>query len=473
MTNMKSSLLRKYFFCYVIMAISMFAILNSYGINRIQKGLMEGKQDILYEEAEIISAEYVSNYFMQKLSLNNLATQLKTIDTFLNTQIWIVQKDGNVILDTRNHGIASKNFNITDYDKTFLKHTFSESKSFGSYLQEEMLSIVYPVTTNYETKGYIVMHTSLQDIKNDCIYYTDMINISFLIFMLVMLVVFAYIYYITVRPVHQLIEAAHQYCDGNMDYELKLKSNDEYCDLAGSMKYMADRLNNLNDYQKKFIANISHDFRSPLTSIKGYVEAIRDGTIPLEMQDKYLGIILFETERLTKLTSGLLELSRYENKGVFLEITSFDINKVIKQTAESFEGICLEKDININLIFSSKELFVDADMGKIQQVLYNLIDNGIKFSSPSSTIKVSTETQSGKVFVSVKDYGCGIPKMSQQKVWNRFYKIDTSRGKDKKGTGLGLSITKEIINAHNENINLISTEGVGTEFTFTLAKSKG
>ncbi len=468
---MKSSLLKKYIFCYIIMALSMFAILNTYGLKRIQDGLIEEKQDILYEEAELISDEYVSNYFMEKLSLNNLSTQLKTIDTFLNTQIWIVQPDGNVIMDTRNYSIAKKEFNINDYNSEFLEKTFSHADSFP-YLEEEMLSVIYPVTTNYETKGYIVMHTSLQDINKDIIYYTDMINISFIIFLLVMLVVFAYIYYITVRPVKQLIDAAKHYCDGDDGYELKLTSNDEYRDLGSSMQYMADKLNNLNDYQKKFIANISHDFRSPLTSIKGYVEAMRDGTIPVEMQDKYLGIILFETERLTKLTSGLLELNSYENKSVFLDITSFDINATIKQTAQSFEGSCLDKDININLVFPAKELYVDADIGKIQQVLYNLIDNAIKFSNPDSSIKISTMSKGNKVFVSVKDFGCGIPKESQLKVWNRFYKIDSSRGRDKKGTGLGLSIVKEIINAHKENINLTSTEGVGTEFTFSLAKSK-
>ena len=468
---MKGSLLRKYIFCYIIMAISMFAILNTYGLKRIYDGLIAEKQDILYEEAELISDEYVSNYFMEKLSLNNLSTQLKTIDTFLNTQIWIVQKDGNVIMDTRNYGIAKKNFNINEYNAEFLGKTFSQSDKFP-YLKEEMLSVIYPVTTNYETKGYIVMHTSLEDISKDIIYYTDMINISFILFLLVMFVVFAYIYYITVKPVKQLIEAAHQYCDGNENYELKVASKDEYRDLGDSIQYMASRLTNLNDYQKKFIANISHDFRSPLTSIRGYVEAMRDGTIPVEMQDRYLGIILFETERLTKLTSGLLELNRYENKDVFLDITSFDINAIIKQTAQSFEGICLDKEIKINLVFSSKELYVNADMGKIQQVLYNLMDNAIKFSNSNSSVKISTETKGGKVFVSVKDYGCGIPKESQLKVWNRFYKIDSSRGKDKKGTGLGLSIVKEIINAHKENINLTSTEGVGTEFTFSLPKTK-
>jgi signal transduction histidine kinase len=234
---------------------------------------------------------------------------------------------------------------------------------------------------------------------------------------------------------------------------------------------MASELSKLDDYQKKFVANISHDFRSPLTSIKGYAAAILDGTIPHEMQDKYLNIILFETDRLTKLTTGLLELNSFENNGTFLDINTFDINHIIKKTAEAFEGACREKKITLNLVFSSKQNFVDADMGKIQQVLYNLMDNAIKFSHTNSKIKVSTEEKGEKIFVSVKDYGIGIPKDSIKKIWERFYKTDVSRGKDKKGTGLGLSITKEIIQAHNENINVISTEGVGTEFIFSLTKS--
>ena len=115
---------------------------------------------------------------------------------------------------------------------------------------------------------------------------------------------------------------------------------------------------------------------------------------------------------------------------------------------------------------------VYADLGKIQQVLYNLIDNAIKFSNPESTITIETTPRGDKVYTSVKDYGIGIPKSSINKIWERFYKSDLSRGKDKKGTGLGLSIVKEIIQAHNENINVISTEGVGTEFIFSLPLTK-
>ena len=111
------------------------------------------------------------------------------------------------------------------------------------------------------------------------------------------------------------------------------------------------------------------------------------------------------------------------------------------------------------------------DKGKIQQVLYNLLDNAIKFSSDDSSISIETTDRNGKIYISVKDHGIGIPKKSLTKIWDRFYKSDLSRGKDKKGTGLGLAIVKEIMQAHNENISVVSTEGVGTEFTFTLKKA--
>ena len=217
---------------------------------------------------------------------------------------------------------------------------------------------------------------------------------------------------------------------------------------------------------------MSHDFRSPLTSIKGYTEAILDGTIPPELQEKYLKIVVHETDRLYKLTQSLLTLNNLDERGRQLDYSSFDINNIIKRTAETFEGICREKRISIELLLTGQTLLVHADMGQIQQVLYNLIDNAIKFSPEDSVIKVESTLKHETVFISVKDMGCGIPKSSISKIWDRFYKIDSSRGKDRKGTGLGLAIVKEIINSHKQNINVISTEGVGTEFIFTLSKSK-
>jgi signal transduction histidine kinase len=235
---------------------------------------------------------------------------------------------------------------------------------------------------------------------------------------------------------------------------------------------MAGEIARQEDDQKKFIANVSHDFRSPLTSIRGYLEAMLDGTIPAELHEKYLTIVINETDRLTKLTNGLLTLNNLNARGMMLEKTDFDLNQIIRNTAASFEGTCRAKKLAIELVLTDDSMLVNGDVTKIQQVLYNLLDNAIKFSHNDSIIKIETTEKKNKVFVSVKDSGIGIPKEDQKMIWDRFYKSDLSRGKDKKGTGLGLSIVKEIIKAHGENINVISTVGVGTEFIFSLPKSE-
>jgi signal transduction histidine kinase len=193
-----------------------------------------------------------------------------------------------------------------------------------------------------------------------------------------------------------------------------------------------------------------------------------DGTIPPEMHEKYLGVVLNETERLTKLTNGLLTLNNLNTKGMRLDLSDFDINQVIRDVAASFEGTCRKKNIAIELRLTGEDMTVHADKSRIQQVLYNLTDNAIKFSNPDSVIRIETTIQKTKLFVSVKDSGIGIPKEDLSQIWTRFYKSDLSRGKDKKGTGLGLSIVKEIIAAHEENINVISTPGEGSEFIFSL-----
>lgn len=472
MHKMKRSLFVKFLICYILVAISMFTLLNTYGVNRLEHGLVEGKKTVLYNEASLISSEYMTRYYNGTMSLFNLSSQLKTIDTFLNARIWIVDRPGNIILDTRSVKSESNSTNILDIDETFLDNVFSEHNTFGKLIREPVLSIVLPVSSDFKVKGYIVIHAALSAVKNDSVYFMNFINMCFLFFLALMLVVFMYIYYITVRPIKKITKATKEYTSGHFDYPLVLNTSDEYKDLSDAIVYMADELNSLDDYQKNFVANISHDFRSPLTSIKGYAEAILDGTIPTQVQGKYLDIIVFETERLTKLTANLLELNNFENNGTLLDIVTFDVNSVIKKTAESFEGICTKKKIAFNLMFSNKVIYVDADISKIQQVLYNLIDNAVKFSNPNSKITLSVEEKNDKIFISVKDYGVGISKESIKRIWERFYKSDSSRGKDKLGTGLGLSIVKEIINAHNENINVISTQRVGTEFIFSLSKAQ-
>ncbi len=270
------------------------------------------------------------------------------------------------------------------------------------------------------------------------------------------------------RPMNRIVRSAEKFMDGRAHPPIPYNKDDELGRLTASINYLASKVDNSGQYQRKFISNISHDFRSPLTSIKGYVEAMLDGTIPPEMQDRYLGIVLSETERLNKLTEGLLTLNTLDDRHLYLNLTDFDLIPVIQNTLASFEGSSGKKGIRIETIFPEETLFVHADLERIQQVFYNLIDNAIKFSQQDGLIRISLSVRRKLVFVSVKDFGEGIKSENLPKIWDRFYKTDTSRGRDKKGSGLGLSIVREIIQLHNQNINVVSTEGVGTEFVFSL-----
>ena len=242
--------------------------------------------------------------------------------------------------------------------------------------------------------------------------------------------------------------------------------------MAKTLNVIGAELSKFDEYQRKFISNISHDFRSPLTSIQGYVQAMKDGVIPADNQEKYLDIILYETERLTKLTSNLIDMNNYDRDNIMLEQEAFDIHEAVKMTCESLEGTASNKKITFTYNFCEpEELLVYADKQKILQVLRNLCDNAIKFSHEESEICLHTFTKGEKVFISIKDSGIGIPREDLNLIWDRFYKTDLSRGKDKLGSGLGLAICREIINAHKQTIDVVSTVGVGSEFVFTLPKA--
>ncbi len=468
---MRTSLRVNYVITYILLLVSMLLIMNFYGRPTLLDTLVDEEETSLYESANLLTQEYVTDIdaltSSLSLSVPQLRKQFKSLHTISGTRIWLVDSSGVIVVDS-NTKDSQEGTDISHIDRDYLNNQICVGNYLKALLKEKTVSLIYPLTSDQSTRGYIVLIRPLKPIEQRAGMYTDTVILSFFIFFSLLLIAFIFMDYQTTRPLKIMTKALKEYADGHFDYQMEKMPGHEYKSLAAALQYFVAKMRNMNDYQKKFIANVSHDFRSPLTSIRGYTEALIDGTIPMEMQEKYLNIILFETQRLTKLTKSLLELNQFENKGIILEPGTFDINHAIKLTTSSFEQRCTEKRISIELIFSQKELLVDGDVNKIEQVIQNLVDNAIKFSNYNSTIEIRTSERSNKVFVSVKDHGIGIPKDSLSKVWDRFYKSDLSRGKDKTGTGLGLSITKEILEAHGENINVISTEGAGTEFIFSL-----
>ncbi len=467
---MRSTLYLKFVIVYIILGFLTFFTVATLNSELFEQYLLKEESSKLHRQAILLADDYLVNYFTDDLTLYDVHVQLDAMSDYMDASAWFVDPQGTLLTSASYEKAPLPPQQISDFDPAECGNSSYLLGNYHDYFRESVITVISPVTQGFSTKGYIIFHSPeslVLNMKNHLMRY---VYITALVIYLLSFIVLLAIRFLIYEPLCMITDAAKQYASGNLDYDIPITTQDEMGYLSASLNYMSKQLKDVEDYQKKFIANVSHDFRSPLTSIKGYVEAIADGTIPPELQDKYLKIILFETERLTDLTKDLLTLNEFDRKELLLDKTSFDIHEVIKTTAESFEGRCTEKKIEIELLFVSRTLFVTADRSKIQQVLYNLLDNAIKFSSPESMITIETTEKGDKVFVSVKDRGIGIPKGSIPKVWDRFYKSDLSRGKDKKGTGLGLAIVKEIIQAHGENINIISTEGVGTEFIFSLTK---
>lgn len=470
--KMRSTLYLKFVVLYII-----FGFLSLFTVSALSSPLVFGYAEDaiaseLYQEANLITTEYLPNYFGNIVDTTDVYTQLRGMRSYLDSAIWFVDREGNIITSTKPDMLPPAPESVKNFDPAENLNSQYSISNYHGYFNEDVITVIAPVTQRFSTKGYLLIHKPCRRIHESCQILVRNIAIIVSVVYLLSFLIFLGIHFLIYRPLKKITDAAKQYASGNLEVVIPVNTQDEMGYLSASLNYMSSQLKDMEDYQKKFVANVSHDFRSPLTSIKGYVEAMADGTIPPEMQEKYLKIILFETERLTDLTRDLLTLNEFDTKNLLLDKKNFDIHEMIRNTVTTFEGTCTAKKISIELLFVSRNLSVYADGRKIQRVLYNLLDNAIKFSSPDSTITIETTERGDKIYTSVKDNGIGIPKQNLSKIWERFYKSDLSRGKDKKGTGLGLSIVKEIIQSHNENINVISTEGVGTEFIFSLPRSK-
>ncbi len=465
---MKKTIYPKLFLGYLLFGILGFAAVSTFTTQCTYQYILEKEASQLYKEANLAASDYAVSYYSNNITLEDFEERLVLLNLYLDAEVWVVSTSGEILVNSSQKTDPDNIQSIEGFDLSDFGNRYYKTGSFYNRFEDERLSVYAPISINYRVNSYVFIHKPIATLHT---YNNGFLEIAYAtlgILFLCAFVLLAIFTFTIILPIKKITKAANQYASGHFENPVDVHTDDEIGYLAASLTYMANELNTLEEDQRKFVSNVSHDFRSPLTSIKGYIEAMQDGTIPPEFQEKYLNIILFETERLTKLTESLLELNNYGKRGVMLDITAFDINQMIKMTAQTFEGSCKTKRIFFELILTGQTLFARADMGKIQRVIYNLIDNAIKFSHPDSVITVETTVKNEKIFVSVKDRGIGIPKASLPKIWERFYKTDLSRGKDKKGTGLGLAIVKEIIQAHQENINVVSTEGVGTEFIFSL-----
>jgi len=288
----------------------------------------------------------------------------------------------------------------------------------------------------------------------------------------VMLAALIAVYFITekvIGPLKEISRASRQFASGKFDVRVPVRGNDELAELAVAFNDMAESMDNYETMRNTFMSNVSHDLRTPMTSISGFVDGILDGVIPPEKQDYYLQIVSSEVKRLSRLVASLLDLSRIQAGERKFTMAPFDICEMGREIIISCEKRIEEKRLEVEFACEQDNLTVVADRDAIYQIFYNICDNAIKFSSEGGLFRVSIESIKGKkLMVSVYNEGQGIAPADLPYVFERFYKSDKSRGLNKSGVGLGLFISKTIIEAHNQKIWVESEQGKFCCFRFTL-----
>ena len=275
------------------------------------------------------------------------------------------------------------------------------------------------------------------------------------------------------KPLREMSQAAKQYALGDFSKRIPVSkslfmNNDEIEELVVAFNSMAQALATLELSRRSFVSNVSHELKTPMTTIGGFIDGILDGTIESEKQSKYLKIVSEEIRRLSRLVTGMLNMSKLEAGELDLNPVPFDISEMLFKTLLGFEQIIDKKHIEIRGLDSIGNNPVTADKDMINQVVYNLIDNAVKFTPEGGYIEVSSKADAEKVIVKIRNSGKGIPAEEIDKIFERFYKIDKSRSYDVKGAGMGLYLCKTIIELHGGQILARSNFGEFAEFIFQL-----
>ena len=274
-----------------------------------------------------------------------------------------------------------------------------------------------------------------------------------------------------VDPLRQVAKTARAFGHGDLDARVKLRGNspEEVQQLALAFNNMASSLQKSEYQRQEFVANVSHELKTPMTTIGGYIDGILDGTIPPEKSRHYMQIVSDETKRLSRLVRSMLDISQLQTEGGIPEEkkTSFDLSEAAGQVLITFEQKITAKDLQVEVLLPEHPVMIQADRDSVTQVIYNLLDNAVKFCPQGGTLGISLRQSDHKAYTTIFNDGETIPPEELALVFDRFHKIDKSRSRNRDSWGLGLYIVKTIINSHGEDISVASRDG-RTEFTFTM-----
>ena len=429
------------------------------------KGNFFDEKRTLFENTGSHLAKAVSYYNNEKsdYKLNELHTITEMASISVDADIVIVDQDNNRYISSINEK-TNNNIIISEDNVEILRQ--------GKYVDyiNNYYTYLYPIIDSGEFEGYIIMISPLIEInsKLNKIYLIIWISsICTVLFSIIVLSLFTKTFLI--NPLAELNNAAKKFANGEVDKRVRIQSEDEIGQLAESFNVMAEYLEKVENNRRDFISNVSHELRSPITSIKGFIAAMIDGVIPKEREREYLERVYDEIRRLARLINDLLDLSAVSSGKLKLYIKKVDINELIRRCIINNERKLKQKGIILKVDMDDKKCFVNADEDRMVQVVTNLLDNAIKYCEYEGTIKIRVYEKNNKELVEIYNNG---PKLTDEEkihIWDRFYKSDKSRT-NKVSTGLGLPIVRMLLKEMGEEIWAENDSKIGVRFTFTISK---
>ena len=452
--------------CLLLLAVSFIGIGRTYLIEDYRRDMNNTAKEVAHTASAVSRVSSLSDW--------TLGMAITSIAGSTGNHIFITDADGVIVS-------CSDRFPYCEHIGQTIPEDVLLQMENGTYNQRTSLDGLFPglryvaaQRITAETTGAVLGYCFVSStVSNMLGTWTNYLTWSMLALILVAIVAMLLIIFNTkrmARPLDEMAAASRKFARGDFSPRVKQEfdTTDEMGALIESFNKMADSLEQAEIRRSEFIANISHELRTPMTTIAGFADGILDGTIPPEDEKKYLISIRDETRRLSRLVRSMLSVSRMRSDAADLKRrTSFDLTELILQILLSFESRATKKQLDVDPQLPESHLMVYADKDAITQVVYNLLDNAVKFASPGSCLLIRLYKDADKAYVSIKDHGETIPPDDLPFIFDRFHKSDRSRSVDKEGVGLGLYLVKSIINAHDEDIAVRSEDGL-TEFVFTL-----
>lgn len=468
---MRKSLFAKLVLTFIIIITCSFVVLGAFLSIWFEGYYFDQRSLQLDNEAKIMEP-IVEEYLDSKLSSEKMTDTLTYISKYIYADIWIVDSSGYVyaVSDNKSNKLIGKKILGDELETLKDGKTIDKRWTFNSLFTLPVHSYIRPIYgPGVGFVGAVIMNTSIYDIKEPLkrVYYIIWIS-AIIAILSSSFVIYYFASWILIKPLGKINEASKKIAKGDISKRVVVKSNDEIGELADSFNIMADSLEKVDKNRSDFISNVSHELRSPMTSINGFISGILDGVIPKEKERYYLMVTQNEIGRLNRLINDLLDLSAIQSGNIKLNIQQVNIEELIKETVIKFEQRIKDKEINIELSFQQGNNLACCDKDRMEQVLTNLMDNAIKYGIIGGNMEIRTETFEGKLIVSIYNDCEEISADDLSHMFERFYKKDRSRT-SKSSTGLGLPIARSILLLQGNEI-WAEKRDKGIEFIFTLNK---